>query len=299
MPRALVTGAAGFIGGTLVRHLLPRGWEVHALLGNSIREEALSDVRDRVAVHLHDGTTASMERIVGDAKPDVVFHLASLFLTDHAAEDIDRLVASNVLFPAQLAEAMSLRGAMRLVNTGTSWQHFHREGYRPVNLYAATKMAFEDLLAYYHDARGLGCVTLKLFDTYGPFDRRPKLVNLLLDAARNGTSLELSPGEQLLDLTHADDVASAFLAAGERLLESPAPRLESWFVSGSRLTVRELVEAIEEAAGRPVRANWGGRPYRPREVMVPADPEGRLLPGWAPAIGLAEGLRSAYLARKG
>jgi nucleoside-diphosphate-sugar epimerase len=294
MSRALVTGAAGFVGGALSRHLLAQGWEVHALLGRACRREALDDLRGRIHLHDHDGSLDGMRAILAAAQPDVVFHLASLFLSDHRPDQVADLVESNLHLPLQLAEAMSLAGAARLVNTGTSWQHFGTPAYRPVNLYAATKQACEDLLAYYHDARGLSCVTLRLFDTYGPRDPRPKLVRLLLGAARTGAPLDLSPGEQLLDLVHVDDVVAAFQQAARRLLEAPAPLLEDYLVSDARLTVRGLAARIEQATGRPIDARWGLRPYRPREVMVPVEADGRLLPGWTPARDLVQGLREAY-----
>ena len=294
MSRALITGAAGFIGGALLRRLLAEGWEVHALLGRTCRREALADVAGRVALHDHDGSMAGLAAIVAEARPDVVFHLAALFLTDHRPGDIEALVASNILFSTHLAEAMAASGATRLVNTGTSWQHFGTPDYRPVNLYAATKQAFESILAYYHDAHGLSCITLKLYDTYGPRDPRPKLVRLLLGAARSGEPLGLSPGEQVLDLVHVRDVVAAFRAAADRLQAAPAPLREAFLVSDARLTVRELVKAIEAAVGRPIRAQWGQRAYRPREVMVPLTPPGSPVPGWAPAVPLAEGLREAY-----
>jgi nucleoside-diphosphate-sugar epimerase len=296
MPRALITGAAGFIGGTLARRLLADGWEVHALLGSTCRREALADLAARVAIHDHDGSMDGMQAILAAARPDVTFHLASLFLSEHRPDQIQGLVQSNLLLGTQLAEAMAGAGTARLVNTGTSWQHYRTGGYLPVNLYAATKQAFEDILAYYHDARGLSCLTLKLFDTYGPGDPRPKLVRMLLQAARTGQALDLSPGEQVLDLVHAEDVAAAFAVAAARLLAAPAPLREDWLVSGDRLTLRELVAEVEAAAGRPIHAAWGGRPYRAREVMAPLVPDGRTLPGWTPAKSLRDGLREAWRA---
>lgn len=297
MRKALVTGAAGFIGGGLVRRLLAEGWEVHALLGRSCLREALAEVEDRITVHLHDGSMAGMTAILEAARPDVVFHLASLFLSEHRPDQVGELIGSNLLFSTQLAEAMSLSGAKNLVNTGTSWQHFGTEDYRPVNLYAATKQAFEDLLAYYHDARGLSVITLKLYDTYGPGDRRPKLINLLLDAARTGRPLAMSPGGQTVVLTHLDDVTAAFAAAAQRLLAAEAPLREDFLVSGDRLTLRELAARVAEATGRPLNIEWGGRPYRDREVMAPVASEGRLLPGWTPGITLEEGLQACFRLR--
>jgi nucleoside-diphosphate-sugar epimerase len=298
MPRALITGAAGFIGGGLVRRLLAEGWEVHALLGRTCRRETLADVAAQVMVHDHDGSLDSMVAILQSARPDVTFHLASLFLSDHRPGDVDALITSNILLSTQLAEAMAATGARRLVNTGTSWQHFCTVDYRPVNLYAATKQACEDILAYYHDAQGLSCLTLKLYDTYGPGDQRRKLINLLLDAARTGEPLALSPGEQEVELTHLDDVTAAFARAADLLLHSEAPLLAAYLVPGTRLTVRELVAQVIQATGRPIDAEWGGRPYRPREVMVPVASADRCLPNWAPEVELEAGLAACLQSRK-
>ncbi|HEY0129936.1 MAG TPA: NAD-dependent epimerase/dehydratase family protein [Allosphingosinicella sp.] len=277
---ALLTGVTGFIGGTLARRLLAEGWRVHAIVRPG------SDVgrvtpHERLALHAHDGGTESLIRLVQTAAPDVAFHLASLFLADHRPDQIEALVASNLLFPVQLAEALTRTGVLRLVNTGTAWQHRHSEPYLPVNLYAATKQAFEDLLLYHHDACGLSVVTLKLFDTYGAGDPRRKLIGILLEAARTGEALPMSPGEQVLDLTHVEDAVEGYLIAAERLLASKEPLRETYFLPGERHRLRDLVRLVERAVGRPLDVNFGGRAYRPREVMNPIEAESdRLLPGW-------------------
>jgi nucleoside-diphosphate-sugar epimerase len=196
------------------------------------------------------------------------------------AAESERLLAANVLFPAQLVEAMLAAGSTRLVNTGTFWQHYAAERYRPVDFYAATKQAFEDLLAYYHDAFALSCVTLKLYETYGPADPRQKLINLLIDAGLNRLPLDLSPGDQILDLTHVDDVAAAFEAAAHHLLASTAPAFHAALVSGERMSLKALVASVGEQFDDGLQVSFGARPYRPREVMQPitASP--------SPALGL-------------
>ncbi|GAH74036.1 unnamed protein product, partial [marine sediment metagenome] len=203
---ALVTGATGFVGSHLVRRLIKDGWEAHIITRSSSSLAQLEDVCNKIIVHRHDGTTNSMINIVKGVKPEIVFHLASLFLAQHTSEDIERLVQSNLLFGVQLAEAMTLQGVTKLVNTGTSWQHFQNEPYNPVCLYAATKQAFKDMLKFYVEASELKVITLKLFDTYGPDDPRPKLFTLLRKVADEQTELAMSPGEQLIDLVYIDDV---------------------------------------------------------------------------------------------
>ncbi len=280
MTRALITGVTGFIGGHLASLLLREGWEVAAL----VRAESDTAALDpRIQIHRIAGEAGGLIEILHDVRPDIVFHLASLYLTDHTAEQVQDLVASNVLFPALLAEAMTATGCRRLVNTGTAWQHFGMSGYNPVNLYAATKQAALDLLRYHCDARELSLITLELFDTYGRGDPRRKLVQLLIDAALSGEPLGMSPGEQVIDLTHVEDVAEAFLVAGRRLLDTDAKLDERFLISGERLRVHELVTLVGDTLGRPMAVELGARPYRPREVMQPVMPDRHdRLPGWQP-----------------
>lgn len=287
---ALLTGITGFIGGAVAKRLLAEGWRVAAILRCGRQRPSIAP-DERLSFHEHQGTGVSLSAIVRETAPDLVFHLASVFLADHQRDDVDRLITSNVLFPTQLLEAMSDNGVSRIVNAGTSWQHFETSAYRPVNLYAATKQAFEDVLAYYHDARKISAINLKLFDTWGPEDTRRKLINILLEAARSGQRIDMSPGEQVLDLTHIDDVVDAFLRAGDMLLSLDEPIRKSFFVSGERHTLRSLVEVVGQALDRPIDASFGGRPYREREVFRPVAPDvGDELPGWRPKRTLLQHL---------
>lgn len=289
MSRALVTGATGFIGGHLVDALTRAGWEVHALARTTPPPQAAH-------AHWLDGSQERLLTILSDVRPDVTFHLASLFLASHTPEQVADLAGANIAFPMQLVEAMVRTGCYRLVNTGTAWQFDAGGAPLPVNLYAATKQAFDAILAYYQSAEALSVVSLRLFDTYGPGDPRRKLIRILLDAARTGEVLDMSPGGQIVDLTHVDDVTAAFVSAGQRLIAEEKPLAEDWFISGERQSLRGLVAKMEDALDRPLSVNFGGRPYRDREVMVPVDPSGKMLPGWQRRRSLAEALPTMMFA---
>lgn len=284
--RALVTGVTGFIGGKLAIRLLAEGWQVDAIVRPG---SDTADLPGDITFHrIEDGQ--DLTPVLAAARPDVVFHLASLYLAEHRPDQTEALVRSNVLFPALLAEAMAAVGITSLVNTGTAWQHFGGEDYLPVNLYAATKQAAEDLLLYYADARDLSIVTLRLFDTYGDGDKRRKLIQILIDAATSGEALAMSPGDQIVDMTHVDDVVDGFLLAGDRLMHDAAPRRETFFLSGERRSVKALTQLVADALDRPLAPEFGGRPYRAREVMDPVAGEPRL-PGWKPRRALIDYLR--------
>lgn len=287
--RALVTGATGFVGSNLVRRLVADKWDVHLVVRPGSSLDVLHRERACLSHHEHDGTTAGMNELMERVQPDIVFHLASLFLAQHASDDLDSLVTSNVLFSTQLVEAMVTTGVKYLVNTATSWQHYLDAPYRPVNLYAATKQAFEDILCYYADAYDLKVTTLALFDTYGRDDPRAKLMALLWKTALEQRPLAMSPGEQLIDLVHIDDVVSAFVQAADLLPGQASAHARFGVSSGRRMRLIDLVRLFEEVTGYSLSITWGERPYRAREVMVPWT-SFATLPGWRPRVALESGI---------
>jgi nucleoside-diphosphate-sugar epimerase len=286
--KVLLTGATGFIGSQLVHRLVAEGHQVAIVVRPESQLDVLDAVLPLVQVHLYDGSYSSLVRALELSESELVFHVASLFLAQHKPEDVARLIDSNLNFPTQLLEAMSHAGVRQLINTGTSWQHYQDETYNPVNLYAATKQGFEALLAYYIEAQGFRAITLKLFDTYGPGDTRPKLFGLLRKTARTGDTLRMSPGEQLLDLVYIDDVLDAYLLAMARIPE--LEKTASYAVSNpARLSLRELVRVYSATVGRHVNVAWGGLPYRAREVIQPWT-RYEVLPGWQARTALVDGI---------
>lgn len=289
--KIFLTGATGFIGSQLAHRLVAEGHELAILVRPDSRLDVLQSVLPQVQVHVYDGSYASLLRALLTAKPNLICHLASLFLAQHKPEDVGRLIESNLSFPTQLLEAMNQVGVKCFINTGTSWQHFQNETYNPVNLYAATKQAFESLLAYYVEAQGLKVITLKLFDTYGPGDTRPKLFHLLEKAVKTGEILDMSAGNQLIDIVHIDDVTAAYVIATQRLLNGKVSQHERYAVSsGTPMPLKELIQLYMNVTKQTISINWGARPYRHREVMTPWS-KGSDLPNWKIKTNLIEGIR--------
>lgn len=296
----LLTGGTGFLGSRLARRLLSDGSAVTVLAQPTSRLDLLQQVgvAGQVAVLRDAPGSQDFPSMLAKIRPDVVIHTASVSRGGESPPEIARMIEANITFPALLLAAMRAAGVRRFINTGTSWQTIaDRDGYSPFNFYAGTKQALEDLLACFC-LDGMAAITLRLFDTYGPHDPRRKIVDLIADAAERGTELAMSPGGQVIDLVHVEDVAAAFAAATRRLLANVVDGHEIYGVSGDRVMLRELASRIGQAVGRAPPINWGGRPYRPREVMLPCTGL-RPVPDWAPRIGLDEGLRELAAARAG
>lgn len=290
-PVALVTGGTGFIGAHLVARLAADGWRVH-VVSRHPRPDAPG-----VRYHRAGGTTADWFTLLQHSRPQVVFHLATLFLAEHRAEQVDELLDTNVTLGTRLLEAMDQAGTRRLVNAGTTWQHRLPGSAEPhaANLYAATKQAFEAIVDYHAELRGLSAVSLRLFDSYGPQDARPKLLNLLLRLPSDAPALALSAGAQQLCLVHVHDVVDALLTAAG-LTSDTAPGHARHGLGGVPAhSLRDIVGLVEALRGHPLPVDWGARPYRPNEIMQPWQAM-QPLPGWAPRIALRDGLAALVAA---
>ncbi len=289
--RILITGTTGFIGANLARFLSGNDNQIAALIREDSNTEPLSNCIDHISVYKTKEKHSDIVSIFNEFKPELVIHLASLFLTHHQPEQIEDLIDSNILFGVKLLEAMVKCKRTKLINTGTSWQHFNNETYNPVNLYASTKQAFEDICDYYVQTQGLKIITLKLFETYGPDDPREKLIPLLINSIGKEEILDLSPGEQKLDIVHIDDVCSAYQTALTLLSSLSSNRHYKYGVSsGTSITLQKLVETIERISGSKLPINWGGRPYRDREVFNPWTGF-ESLPDWKTNISIERGLQ--------
>lgn len=283
--KIFITGATGFIGKHLVKKLVDENNEVTVNLYGD--EQSPFDERI-ISYRLNENNIEKDIQFLKEASFDGIIHLASLYLTVHKPEDATRLIDSNVRFSSYILEAASQAEIKWFINTGTFWQHYENKDYSPVNLYAASKQAFESIAQFYWETNKIKFCTLKLSDTYGPNDTRPKIFNLWQKIAETGETLDMSAGEQIIDISHVDDIVSAFVILANHL-NADHPQIrngESFAVKAEkRYTLKELAEIFEEAADAKLNINWGIRPYRDREVMLPWE-NGNVVPGWCPKINL-------------
>ena len=288
--KILVTGATGFIGQNLVKVLQAKNYEIHCIVRT---HSDLSGINLKVKMFKYDENIDSLIEYFTQENFDGVIHLASLFLVSHTKNDISNLISSNIKFGTDLLEACKETKIKWFINTGTFWQNYENESYNPVNLYAATKEAFEVIAKYYTQTSNLLFTTIKLNDTFGPNDTRNKVFNLWNKIAKTGEILEMSAGEQIIDISYIDDVVLAYEVLIAHLTSAQKEEFKNKTFavkSSERMSLKELSKVYEEATNTRLNIKWGARPYREREVMNPWE-NGETVPSWKPKYTLKEAIQ--------
>lgn len=290
----IITGATGYIGSHILKYLLSREWEIHIISDPKFGYKAIEDVMSQVDVYEYDGDISGLIEYFQKIDVDVVFHLAAAVITNYKPEQVGTLIQSNIQFGTEVLEAMKFSNTRMLVTTGSYWQNYNSNTYNPVDLYAATKEAFEKIVQYYVDAYEFRHINLRLFDVYGEDDIRPKLWNILKQIAGTEKTIDVSPGGQMLDMVHISDVCTAYEAAYELLVSSSSSNSTYGVMTGQQHSLKDIIDMYEKVLGKKLNVNFGARMYKEREVMVPYLYY-NVLPNWSAKVSIEDGLKSLSL----
>lgn len=300
--RVLVTGAAGFVGIPVTRHLLERGFDVVALddfsVGSRERlERALGDESDSILeVDLRDAH--AVRRAVAGAAPWGVIHLAAIHFIPYCVAHPAEAVAVNVAGTQHLLDALLEAEPRRLLFASTAdvykpseSAHAETDPVGPVNVYGATKLMGEQLVGF-HRARqpGLETVVARLFNVYGPGETNPHVMPAIFDQLLDSRTLSLGNLTPRRDYIFVEDMAAALVG----LLDG-APAGSTVNVGTGRSTsVKELVRCLERLLGERIEIRVDPDRVRPSDrprLQAGTDGLSSILPDFE-TVALEDGLRA-------
>jgi UDP-glucose 4-epimerase len=305
--RTLVTGAAGFIGSTLVDRLLEEGHQVTGVDNLS----AGPRVTNLESAHRQNGSGRftfvavdvrhpELSDVVAGSNPDVVFHLAAQVDVRRSVEDPLFDARNNVLGTINLLEASRRARVPRIIYATSGGARYGAPATLPatedtpvdtLSPYAAAKVAGELYMRAYAGMYGLAPICLALANVYGPRQDphgEAGVVALFGSAMISGRPTTIyGDGSATRDYVYVDDVVTAFLCAAD------APVTTGTFNIGTgvQTSVTELHQLIAEAVD--VSRPPDHAEARTGEVHASAlDPTraGRVL-GWKPDTDLTEGIK--------
>jgi UDP-glucose 4-epimerase len=304
--RALVTGAAGFIGSHLSEHLLNQGAEVVGLdcftdyYPRALKEANLDQNRTRRGFRF-------VEACIQDANLPAlldgithVFHLAAQAgVRKSWGRDFRIYTANNVDASQQLLEACVGLPLHRFVYASSSSLYGDhvpipmREDAvpQPVSPYGVTKLAAEHLCSLYHMNHGVPTTSLRYFTVYGPRQRPDMAFHRFLTAAVHGRPITVyGDGEQTRDFTFVTDAVAGTIAAGERGVPGRAYNLGG----GSRVSVNDVLQIIARVAGRALEVRREPAQKGDMRDTYADTTLARADLGFLPRVSLEEGIGAEY-----
>ena len=308
MPRALVTGGAGFIGSHVADLFIEHGYDVTVL--DNFASGRRENVPEKARLVELDLTSADAAVLVRDGRFDVVCHLG-------AQIDVRKSVANpmfdasvNIAGTANLVEAVRASGHPTRFIFSSTGGALYGDFVTPPNLedypkdpespYGIAKLSAEYYLAYYARVHRVDTVALRYANVYGPRQDphgEAGVVAIFCNRILTGQPLTVfGDGSQTRDYVFVKDVARANLAAATRDLP-PAGRLDARgfnIGTGIETSVIELAEALKRTAGSDVPIQLAPpRPGEQQRSAVSIAKAARLL-GWTPQVELDEGLEETF-----
>ena len=298
----LVTGGAGYIGGTVSTILMQAGHRVTVLdnLCHSKRNElpagaefVEADIADRPRV----------ESLLRELKPDGVLHFAALIEAGESMQKPEIYFRNNTASTLSLLEAMHATGTNRLVFSSTAAVYGEPKStpieetaaLAPTNAYGESKLMVEQMLGWFHRVHGLRYASLRYFNVAGALPGRGEahepethIIPLILDVALGrrasiniyGDDYPTPDGTCIRDYIHVRDLADAHILAIKALADRD--RLILNLGNGSGFSVKEVIASARRVTGHPIPAEVKARRDGDPARLVAGSEKAKAELGWHP-----------------
>ena len=308
--RILVTGGAGYIGGTVTRLLLAKGHQV-TIFDNLCHSKRLAVSKEAAFVEGNIADRKLIEDTLQQGQFDGVMHFAALIEAGESMKHPEIYFRNNTAATLTLLEAMLATGTNRLVFSSTAACYGEPETspiledarLKPTNPYGESKLLVEQMLGWMNAIHGLRYASLRYFNVAGAIkgygeahEPESHLIPLILDVALGrrekikifGQDYPTKDGTCIRDYIHVEDLAEAHLLA-LGALENHSKLIYN-IGNGQGFTVREVVDSVQRVTGKPIPVEECPRRPGDPAVLVASAEKIKSELGWKPAFAELDGI---------
>ena len=294
----MITGATGFVGANLARHLLHEGHKVHLLVRHGYAPWRIEAIRDQVRLHEVDlSNLQSLTRAVGSIRPEWVFHLAA-YGAYSSQTDVQQMLQTNIIGTANLVQACLETGFEALINTGSSSEYGFKdhapaetEWLDPNSYYAVTKASATLFCRYTAQSKNVPITTLRLYSVYGPYEEPTRLMpTLVLKGLRRELPPLVNP-DIARDYVYVNDVNRAYLLAAA--IKGQQLGAVYNVGTGIQTTLRQVVDVARRILDIRAEPKWGTMENRSWDTntWVSNNRHIQEVLGWRPQYDFEAGFR--------
>lgn len=295
MKRAIITGATGVIGISLINELIKNKVEVLVICReNSNRNNNIPDSPLVSKVYCDLKELSFLNNTTGK-EYDVFYHFAWMGTSGVARNDM-YLQQQNIQYSLDAVGVAKRFGCFKFIGAGSQAEYGRVEGKLkpetpafPENGYGYAKLCAGQMTRDYSHQLGMEHIWTRILSVYGPNDGAQTMVMSTINKLLNGETAQFTKGEQMWDYLYSGDAARAFYLLGERGVDGKTYVIGS----GKVKPLAEYIKAIQRIVNPEGKIQLGAVPYGDKQVMYlcadTSDLENDT--GWVPNICFEDGIQ--------
>ena len=248
MKKILLTGSTGFLG-SAIKNEIHKDNYIYLVLRKKTKKIKLKKNIKEVYFKNFKQLNSKLKKI----KVDTVIHCATHYVKVHEKSDISKLSNSNITLGNILLENLKNMSVKNFINFSTVWENYDGKKDNFFNLYSVYKRNFSNLIAYYKKKNPkIKFFNLFLSDTFGKFDKRKKIINILKKNYKTNKITKIVSSKLLLNLVNVDDIIEALIL----ILKNKVKQGDYNLVNKKYLKIIDLINKFNLQDKKKIKVKW-------------------------------------------
>ncbi len=248
MNKILLTGSSGFIGSEILDQLSKNNI-IYITQRN--KKKVSKNIQNIKNIYFKNYDNLNFK--LSNLKIDIVIHCATHYVKNHTSKDIKKLSESNILFGNIILENLKIMNVKKFIYFTTTWENYNSIKKNYFNLYAVYKSIFREIISYYKkNLSYIKFYNLSISDTFGSFDKRKKIINLLKLNYKKNKSTKIISKNLYLNLLNVEDIVEAL-----KILIKKSYKSKDYILKNSKsYSVKEIIDKINKTSKKKIKIQW-------------------------------------------